>query len=370
MKIYNPDIQNIGIPEQSSVNSHIFTLTPEMFLGTATSRINQAIDAANAMTYGGTVVCNGTYFLDTAILMKSNVILINNGLIKMNTGMRDNMVRAASLVVGTPITNFKIIGRGIFQGSSDTWGGDSVGWIGIGILLANCTNFQLDGFTVKNPHMWSINLEQCRYGSVKNIFFDCDGSKTNQDGLNIRHGSHHILVDSLLGVTQDDTLAITNFLFGNAVNYLGQTIYETGKSNFDMFSIVVKNMNRSKSAGVIGSYIPAVQKGGITIICNDGLKIYNVSIDGVNGNAQIYIQFSQIQYWVNTQATVDDVYNISIYNTGDAPVYLGRAIKNSSFINIPNKDSTGVYDSCVFQTGSLNVTRKYHSANFEFFATV
>ncbi|APZ82864.1 hypothetical protein [Flavobacterium phage FL-1] len=371
----NPDIRLLGGFIPQSANSHVFQVTPEQFIGGDTSRINQAINFASTNSVYN-VVCNGTYYLDSAILMKSNVNLINNGKIIMNSGMKDNMIRAASTVVGTPISNFKIKGVGLFQGSSDTWGSDNPSgvngeaWRSIAILLANASDFEIEGITIKNSHGWGINMEQSRYGSVKNIHFDNDGSKSNQDGVNVRHGSHHIVIENISGVTHDDIVAVTNLLFGNAINYLGQTIYESGKANFNSHDITIRNINRHISAGTIGGFTPPVKKGGITIMCHDGLKVYNVSIDGVTGDAQIYIQFNQITYWVTSPGTVNDVYNLNISNINDAPVYFGIPIKNSSLINIPKKDITGTYNSGVFPAGSLNVTRKYNDGDFEFFATV
>jgi len=375
MKLYNPNLQLIGGFAPEDVNSHIFSVTPEQFIGTDTSKINQAISFINTKGYGS-VVCNGSYLLDTAIIIKKNVTLVNNGLIKMKVGMKDNIIRSEPATVGVPISNIQILGNGTFQGHSDGWGSDTpsgVGteaWRGIAILLANCTNFKLNGFKLKNTPAWGICLEQSRFGSIKDIDFENDGSTANQDGVNVRHGSHHVVVDNISGVTNDDMIALTNLLFGNNINLLGQTIYETGKSNFDVHDVIVRNINRYVSSGVIGAFTPPVKKGGITILCHDGLKIYNVTVDGVHGDAQIYIQFTQIQYWVNAQATVNDVYNIRICNTNDAPIYFGRPIKNSSLINIARKDITATYDSGLFPVGSLNVTRKYNDGNFEFFATV
>jgi hypothetical protein len=375
MKLDNPNIEFFGGYTPFSSNSHLFQITPEQFIGGDTSRINQAISfAATNSKYN--VVCNGTYYLDSSILMESNVTFINNGKIVMNSEMKDNMLRASSKTIGTPISNFKIKGTGIFQGSSDSWGSDNPSnvngeaWRGIGILLANASDFEIEGISIKNSHAWGINMEQSRYGSVRNIHFDNDGSKANQDGVNVRHGSHHILIENISGVTHDDTVAITNLVFGNQINYLGQTIYESGKSNFNIHDIIIRNINRHYSVGVLGGFTPPVKKGGITVMCHDGLKVYNVTIDGVTGDSQIYIQFNQVTYWVTSQGTVDDIYNLNIMNVNDSPVYFGIPIKNSSLINIPRKDITNTYGSGVFPVGSLNVTRKYHDGNFEFFATV
>ena len=377
MKIINPNLEYVGGFSAKTNYSHIISVTPEQFEGGDTSRINQAIDFAYNNNISE-VVCNGNYFLDSAILLKSNITFINNGVITMNSGMRDNMLRAASSTVGNPINNIKIKGNGIFQGSGDNWGGDNpsdVGterWRSIGILLPNCTNFELEGFTVKNSHCWGICLEQSRFGSIKNIHFDQNGEIPNQDGVNVRRGSHNIIIENISGITADDLIAVTNLILGPTINYLGNTIYETGKTNFDMYQIVIRNINGVVPPKVKFGFVTAVNlySGGITLLCEDGLKIHDVSIDGVNGYSQINLGIDFLQYWVTTQATVDDMYNISISNTGIVPVYTNRPIKNSSIINCAPRDFEDEFDCAAFKTGSLNVVRKYNNEIFEYFQNV
>ena len=375
MKLYNPNLQLIGGFTKEDANSHIFNVTPEQFIGNDTSKINQAIDFINSKGYGN-VVCNGSYLLDSAIIMKSNVTLINNGLIKLTAAARDNIIRAA-IASSTPISNIKIEGNGIFQGGDSTWGGDTPtdvngqSWRAIGILLANVTNFEINNITLKNTAMWGICLEQSRYGKINNVTILQDNSKLNQDGINVRRGSHNIMVNDLYALTFDDTFAITNLTIRNDVNFLSATIYETGKANFDIYQITVKNINRPEvPSGSIPPYIPPVNYGGVLLLCEDGLKIYNVFIDGILGSAQINLGFTNIDYSVTTDATVNDMYNICISNVATAPLYINRPIKNSSFVNISTMDITNTYNSVAFKVGSLNVMRKYHSGNFEFFASV
>jgi len=373
MKIYNPDIQYVGVPV-GDLNSHIFKITPEMFLGSDVFRINQAIDFVSERGFGE-VVCNGSYLLDSAIIIKSNLTLINNGLIKMNNSARDNIIRAA-VASTTPISNIKIDGSGIFQGGDSSWGSDtpadvgSESWRAIGILLANVVNFEIKNITLKNTAMWGICLEQSRYGKLNNLTILQDNSKPNQDGVNIRRGSHNIMVDGIYGVCFDDTLAITNLNIRNDVNFLGSTIYENSRTDFNIYQIIAKNINRPQFVGQIGSYSPPVKYGGILLLCEDGNKIHDVFIDGILGEAQVNVAFTQINYAENTQANVNDMFNINISNVATAAVFVNRPIKNSSIINVPALNIQGTFASAIFKAGSSNVMRKYHNGNFEFFATV
>lgn len=360
----------------SDPNYHVFEYTPEMFTGANdTERINNAIIAASASNITR-VVCNGEYYLDSAILMLSNVTLVNNGLIKMKDGMKDNIVRAA-IASSTPISNIKIEGNGIFQGHSDGWGGypaadvSGESWRAIGVLFANVENFEVSNITLKNTPMWGFCCEQSRYGKFNNVTVLQDNSSANQDGINIRRGSHNITVDGLYGITYDDTFAITNLSFGDDLNYLSTTIYEPGRSDLNIYQITAKNINRPDTpSGSIGSYTPPVNYGGVLLLCEDAFKIHDVFIDGILGSAQVNVGFTSIDYSVTTDATVNDMYNIHIRNVATAAIYTNRPIKNSSFINVPDRDVTDTYDSVDFQSGSLNVMKKYHNSDFVFEATV
>jgi hypothetical protein len=165
-------------------------LTPEQFTEDDTRKINDALLLASISGKVNQVVCEGSYLLTSAILTPSNTTLVNNGLIKMASGMKDNMVRGASRVA--TLSNIKIKGVGTFEGSADTWGSGTptdVGnqyWRAIGILLANVTELEIEDIRIKNSHMWGICLEQSRHGNIRNITFSQEGSKANQDGVNIR----------------------------------------------------------------------------------------------------------------------------------------------------------------------------------------
>ena len=91
-------------------------------------------------------------------------------------------------------------------------------WRGIGVLLANCTEFSVEGIKIVDSHGWGISLEACSYGFIRDIEFDMRMSKTidgmlsnmeNQDGIDIRNGCHHITVSGIRGETGDDMIALT-----------------------------------------------------------------------------------------------------------------------------------------------------------------
>jgi hypothetical protein len=177
-------------------------------------------------------------------------------------------------------------------------------------------------------------------------------------------------VDNIYGIAQDDIVAVTNLVFSPELNFLGSTIHEIGKGNLNMHDIVIRNINRPKPAKTIGNFTPPVLSGGVLLLCEDGLKIHDVSIDGVTGYAQVNIGFTNINCAVMTQVTINDMYNITVQNAPAAPVHVNRPIKNSSILHVPALDVTITHASAQFKTGSQNVMRKCHGSNFEFFTIV
>jgi hypothetical protein len=359
--------------------TYVYPIVPENYSGTTTEKIQAALDFARFTT--SAVQLTGDYVIDEALILSSgNRLILQDAHIKMDSGMHDNIFRNEAVADPTfhifhrGNRDIKIIGLGsaVLEGSKENWGSGTpsgVGtqwWRAIAAVFANVEVFEVAGLRFKDTKMWSICFEQSRLGSIKNIEFEQNGAVGNQDGINIRRGSNRITIDNIKGWTQDDMVALTNLELGPELNILGSTVYEPYSDSLDIHSIVVRNIQR-RDIGEIGSYSPPVLKGGILLLCEDGLKIHDVTIDNVTGPQQINVGFTLIDYSLTTDATVNDMYNINIFNTNIAPVYTNRPVKNSSFINIPRKDYTGVHNSGQFQSGTINTIRRYIDGDWEYY---
>jgi len=162
--------------------------------------------------------------------------------------------------------------------------------------------------------------------------------------------------------------ALTNIKAYPQYNILDSTFfYEPYATNLDIHDIIVKDVQRDTSGIFSISVVPyPFYKSGILLLCEDSLKIHDISIDGIVGNQQIQLQYTAIPYYISTQSTINDMYNINISNTNTAKINFARTIKNSSFINVIDTTSTGVTNA-VFVAGSKSVYRKYINKNPEFF---
>ena len=310
---------------------------PNDYTGSDSERINTAIREAGK--HDGYVMIGKRkadevsdrdyWLLDSAILIPGNTTLvISNCRIKLSDCARDNWIRSANCVVGKPdvdwISNVHIIGEGtaVLEGADDpratgdgaknlttdvfdqmkvvngkvirnTYGTDAGkagesqtgDWRNIGILLARVKNFSIRNLTLRNAHCWSVSLEYCRQGQIRELNFEADeypvinGRKVtmlNRDGLDLRNGCRDITIENITGYSGDDLIALT--AIGSAPRPAGKI---SGMTHFcgadpdlreqDVFNIVIRNI-RGYSAG--GYMI-------VRFLNQKGVRMHHIQLDGL-----------------------------------------------------------------------------------------
>ena len=178
----------------------------------------------------------------------------------------------------------KILGKRTFGTDAGKEGESQSGdWRNIGILFANARNFSIEGVAVVQAHCWSISLEKCSFGKVRNISFDSSERRIidekevnvlNVDGLDLRKGCHDILIENIVGHTGDDLIALTAI---GKVDKEGGVLKSTETSDFstdenvDIYNITIRNVAGYASGG----------HQIVRLLNASGIKIYRVLIDGV-----------------------------------------------------------------------------------------
>lgn len=365
--------------ESTNAITYNSPIRPEFFAGTTSQKIQAALDFQRFTT--SHVELTGYYALDATLIMSSgNTLVLNNARVQLASGTHDNLIRNEA--VANPSTHIftrgnrhiKIIGQGnaMFQGSTENWGGDdpdgSPGgedWRSQGIRFANVANLEISGFTMKATNANPLDLEQCRFGSVDNIHFEQGLEHLNQGGVEIIRGSHDIVVSNIRGTCQDDIAVMGNILGNERLHILGSKVYDQDRSDLDMFNIHFRNIIRDKAVH-FGDYPEPLYGNAIRLLTSDGLKLHSSSIDGVTGYENIFIGSPFDGYELADPAVLGDVYNISVSNTGNAPVYIYKPLKNSSFINVAKYDTSGGFQAVVPPTTSVNITRMYYGSAMEF----
>jgi len=352
-------------------------ITPEQFTGSKSVPIQKALDFARFTSTG--VTLNGSYSIDSSLILSSgSTLILDNARIILDSGSHTNIIRNEAvenqaIIFARGNRDVKIIGIGnsSIEGSKEAWGTDNptgVGteqWRSIGIFFANVENFEVKGFTLKNTNSWGSCYEQCRLGLIDNLTIEQDSTHGNQDGINLRDGTNRVTVSNIKGYTWDDMIACTNLEIGPNIKILGTTIYQPYATNLDIHSIIIKNIQRDTTDFFSGIF-SAIYKGGILLLCEDARRIHDVTIDGVTGPQQIQVGFTLANYVVTTPATVNDMYNIGVSNTGIANINFARPIKNSSFYNVADSTTGGALNAQYF-AGSVNVARKAYQKGWEFY---
>lgn len=261
--------------------------------------------------------------LDEAIVLPSHTTVIIDGVIlKQNDYVFDNVFRADNMVLdendpnGYPLSmeqacDIKILGKNgaciigpdrvhmvmhpsFPEGKAaegDYWGrfevkeqpleGDYWGWRNFQIQFSMCSDFELGGLTFYQQPSWGVVMARCQNGYIHDLEFH--STTKNGDGINVRCGCSHILIENIKGDTTDDLIAINSGAPGKKVQYprgdrdryiypnipsdimgdLGETIEERY-----IHDITVQNV-----------YSHAVS--GVALLCRGGHKIFNILIQNV-----------------------------------------------------------------------------------------
>lgn len=127
----------------------------------------------------------------------------------------------------------------------------------------------------------------------------------NADGIDLRAGCHDIIIESITGFCQDDTIALTG-MFG----YLQELHAVEGKST-DMYNLIIRNINACSANAIV------------RLLNQSGVKLYNVLVDGVYDASKESshmdrgghgVRIGDKHLYGTRHATQDECYNITVRN--------------------------------------------------------
>ena len=305
-------------------------ITPNDVAGTNDSaRIEAAFAAAGASGENEVVIPktnsrtgDDLWLITRAILVPSNMRLVLDGcLVRLAPGIQDNIIRNAG-TAATPLggnTNLSIVGRAgaVLSGGTEAHfdpPGDKSGWRTIGILLYNTRHFTLENFTLEETQAWAVSMENgCAYGSVSNITFRNTNTYPNQDGVDVRKGCHHIVIENIFGVTGDDSVALTGLrssLDGSVTSRM-QIGDAYPAASDDIHDIVVRNVSTYMAGG----------NHTVRLLNHDGIRLYNIVISGVFDQSaagqtrpRAGLKIGDAGYWTLSQNQLGETYNIFVTN--------------------------------------------------------
>jgi hypothetical protein len=372
---------------------------PNQHEGTDAHRIQLAVDAAAASN--GRVVIprinesnnSQIWLLDEAIRLPANITVELDGChLKLSDRSRDNFFRSANCGAGIspidPLENIHLIGRGgaVLEGAdypratgdagkvlgertygtdagvdSESQNGD---WRNIGILFASVSHFSIQNIHMVDSHCWAISLEYCSQGTLRDLSFDSRGKKMidgkeeiilNQDGLDLRHGCHDILIENISGQTGDDLIALTAIPNPErkAGNLNSTVISADQESTFPgIHNVIIRNV-RGHCAG--GHHI-------VRLLNTLSLPMDNIIIDGLidtsyppyQSRVALKIGDKFPQYGgINPLGTTRRVIVNNVISRAKYAVLIGGSLCDSSISNV--LQNGGEYDPVYFESGAENV---------------
>ena len=307
-----------------------------------TKRITELI--ALAVSDGSRVArVSGNFIIDQAIRIPSNFTLIlDNCHLRMADGCYDNIfvnehhgTEESRTVQGTD-KNITIIGRetaildgGEYNGLSEKTqlkNGLPPVWKNNLILFTNVDGFKITGISCINQRWWALNFIYCSNGYLGNIHFCANDTAVdengnvyhgllrnkysevlvkNADGIDLRQGCHDIVIENVTGFTEDDTVALTG------LNGLLEQTFSVSGLPSDICNVTVKNVRSAAFCTIV------------RLLNQEGIKLHDISIDGVYDSVAEYPYFDKGLYAVRVgdthlygtrHATHEETYNISIRN--------------------------------------------------------
>ncbi|MEH4267035.1 hypothetical protein [Klebsiella aerogenes] len=357
-----------------------FTVSPNQFEGTSQhDRIEAALTFLERRGGEGvlelgvdtiSVPNTSIWIRNSALLAHDNLtISLNASTLKLADGIFDNIIRNKGVVIDPANPNgvalelnenrsIKIIGSGkdecfiegpdvpytaphpINGGEPVQWVGDWYGWRTIGILLANCKNYELTGFTMRKTTCWGISQERgCDGMHLHDIGFDT--TVKNGDGIDFRMGCSNGLVENISGSTSDDTIALTALLNWQTSYPAGNYIWPLQVSGDassplgdDIRNITINGL-KSKSLA-----------NQLRILLTNGAKISDITASNIEDTGPVSVTQVIVQTGAyGSPSSLGDLTNITINgitsNFSNLPLNVDVPIQNSQFNFIRQKKSGG-----------------------------
>ncbi len=134
------------------------------------------------------------------------------------------------------------------------------------LFLHNVRDFEVRGIKFVESRWWATCFMFCRNGRIADLEFRMYGNLENQDGIDLRIGCEHITVENIMGITGDDTVALTAY-----PNWEGfeKDLWVEGKS-FDIHDITVQNVVSSTHGCSL-----------VRLLNCDGAKEYNITVSDI-----------------------------------------------------------------------------------------
>ena len=142
------------------------------------------------------------------------------------------------------------------------------------IILMNVEGFSVENIEILHQRYWGMRLQFCSNGVVRNIHFDICRDRRNQDGIDLRNGCHHILIENISGQTGDDMIALSALDRAAAPPFEKYDVIVKGES-WDIHDVEIRNVSGA-----------AILHPLVGLRNHNGAKIYNIHIENLRDTEQ------------------------------------------------------------------------------------
>ena len=222
------------------------------------------------------------------------------------------------------------------------------------VFFTNAENLEFGGLALQNQRWWAMNFVSCSDGYLHDLDFcasdlavDENGSLyrglkrekytealvKNADGIDLRRGCHHFLIENITGFTEDDTVAITG-LWGR----VEKDFCPIGQDS-DIHHILVRNVR----AASFCTLVRLLNQGEVCLhdILVDGVEDTSAESDHLDRG--IYgVRIGDKRLYGSRHATADETYNITVKNVRsrgqNAALMLVGEIGNLRYENVRGFD--------------------------------
>ena len=325
------------------------------------------------------------WLLDSAILLPSHTtLLLESCTLKLSDAARDNLIRSANCGPGiervAPLEDVRVVGIGNARlvgadrpratgDSGKTLGVRTYGtdagkadesqtgdWRNIGVLLANVRGFCIENLTIVDAHAWSVSLERCVDGAVRNLTFDAQETR-EIDGESakalVANGCKLFFYSNPSRENKEDRMEIDFLIAKSKIT-----------SRHNISPIEVKSSSGFTTVSTIRN-VTGYAAGGhqiVRLLNASGIKIYRVTIDGVmDASPEGVVDRATIRIGDANPAwggvtPLGDTYGITIANVHSQArqgILIAGSLTDSTIMNVVNYNPEA--QSVCYESGKENV---------------
>lgn len=316
------------------------------------------------------ITVSGNYEIEQTVILPSEFTLVlENAYLRMADGTFCQMFRnekAETADVYDRNIGIKGVGKTVLDGGNynglsekNFWTGGRPHIIVNNILtFAGVSGISVSGLEIRNMRWWALNFIACSDGHLHDIVFASDatavdrvtGERTyglkgrsydeiyikNSDGIDLRLGCHHFLIENIYGFTEDDTIALTA-LHGTTESYYP---FPSDAEN-SIHDVTIRNVRAAAQCGII------------RLLNQGGTSLYNISVSGIFDTSadddrldrgDRGVKIGDRKLYGEYYPTGDETYNISVKDVESrarTALSVHGEVKNLTVENIRGFDGCG-----------------------------